>query len=201
LRFSARHPLMPRGLKPRREALVCARQKPEIRSQKSERERRTRIFQRNHNEQDATSGFWFPASGFCWLLRASRQRRRMSSRSAATDTIPPPRGEVRRRSCDAGVGGNGVTPPGALKRARHPPRQGEGWSKGYRHDFPTSPGGEVCRAERMRAGPSRQQSCMAFARFGRQQECAALRRWNCTLFGPHAHEMGRGRACQAALRG
>jgi hypothetical protein len=28
----------------------------------------------------------------------------MSGRSAATDSIPPPRGEVRRRSCDAGVG-------------------------------------------------------------------------------------------------
>ena len=29
----------------------------------------------------------------------------MTGRSAATDCIPPPCGEVRRRSCDAGVGG------------------------------------------------------------------------------------------------
>ena len=27
---------------------------------------------------------------------------------------------------DAGVGGRCLTPPGALKRARHPPHQGEG---------------------------------------------------------------------------
>jgi len=35
---------------------------------------------------------------------ASRQRSRMSRHGAATDSIPPPCGEVRRRSCDAGVG-------------------------------------------------------------------------------------------------
>jgi hypothetical protein len=79
---------------------------------------------------------------------ASRQGERMSGRSAATDFIPPPCGEVRRRSCDAGVGGKRsrcdlpspaeasfakagaiahtakhCTSPGALKGARHPPNR------------------------------------------------------------------------------
>jgi hypothetical protein len=69
---------------------------------------------------------------------ASRQGASMSSRSERTNSIPPPCGEVRRRSCDAGVG-DGSHPTRRAQESAPPPIKGRDGVRGGRFE-PVSEG-------------------------------------------------------------